>query len=280
MKLRFIKIQNAGNDYIYIDKKHLSRQKISRSILAKKICDRRRGVGADGIFIVDILAPNEALVEMRNSDGSSMEFCGNGVRGATLYMNENFKSRSRLYKISTVFNSYEISVLKRKDHSQTARLRIGNPSFESSAIGYSKKAKTCLGIKVKGNKKNWEAYCIAMPNPHAVIFVDNFDFQWQNAGKEIENNPLFTNRINVMFTMIKSKSGLSVMPWERGAGPTLSCGSGGAGAAIISHLLGYTFKKVSVQMPGGVLKTEWDISENAVYQEGPSEIVCSGIFRY
>jgi diaminopimelate epimerase len=280
MNRPFIKIQNVGNDYIYIDKKSLSRRRISKSSLAKKISRRHTGVGSDGIFIVEKTGPVSAFVEMYNSDGSLMKFCGNGVRGTALYLRDRYKSRSRNFFVSTFHGEYEIKVKKSSESRLRCGLRIGNPSFESSVIGYSKKSKNCLGVKIKGVRGYWTAYCVAMPNPHAVIFVDNFEFDWQEEGEAIEHSPLFPDRTNVMFTMVGSKRKLTLKPWERGAGATLSCGSGAAAATVISGLLGYTGGSVSVGMPGGILKTAWDISENCVYQEGLSEIVCAGIYRF
>lgn len=280
MNLPFIKIQNVGNDYIYIDKKTLFRRKILKPSLAKKICDRHRGIGADGIFIIEKVSPNSALVEMFNSDGSSMEFCGNGIRGASLYLRDRYGSRSRSFSILTPYSEYDVRAVRWSKSNQISRLRIGNPSFDSAVIGYLKKSKNCLGAKVKVNGGFRIFYGVAMPNPQAVIFVDNFDFDWQKEGSIIEKSPLFKNRINVMFTKVDSKRRLTVRPWERGAGATLSCGSGAAAVSVISGLLGYTRGYVSVSMPGGILKSKWDISENAVNQEGSSEIVCSGLYKF
>jgi diaminopimelate epimerase len=280
MEIPFIKIQNVGNDYIYIDSKSFSRGKISKSLLARRISHRHTGVGSDGIFIVEKTGSASAFVQMYNSDGSVMKFCGNGVRGTALYLREKYKSRSKSYLILTSLGEYDISVKNTTGSRLRSRLRIGNPSFDSSVIGYSKKSKNCLGVKLKGFKKSWIAYGVAMPNPHTVIFVDNFDFDWQKEGEAVEHSPFFPDRTNVMFTAVKSKRKLIVKPWERGAGATLSCGSGAGAATVISGLLGYTRGQVSVNMPGGILKTEWDISENCVYQEGTSEIVCAGFYRF
>ena len=279
MNIPFIKIQNAGNDYIYLDKNSLSGKRIAKSSLARKICDRHRGAGADGIFVVDKISSNSAQVEMYNSDGSSMEFCGNGVRGASLYLRDKFKSRAKSFYVYTSSHEYEIVIVKRLASKQQARLRIGSPSFDISAIGLPGRVKNSLGIELNTQYGNRILYCVAMPNPHAVIFVDSFDFEWQKEGAAIENHAIFKNKTNVMFTRVDSKSKLAVMPWERGAGATLSCGSGAAAATVISFLLGYVKGLVSVQMPGGILKTEWDIPENSVRQEGPSEIAYAGIFR-
>lgn len=279
MNIPFIKIQNVGNDYIYINKESLSRRRISEARLAKKICDRHYGVGSDGIFIVDKNSPASASVEMFNSDGSSMEFCGNGIRGSALYVRYTYKSRAKSIHINTVDREYVINILGSKGVEQNARLTIGNPSFDAAVIGLPGKIKNSLGISLKGAETERIAYCVAMPNPQAVIFVDGFDFDWHEEGSAIENDALFGNKINVMFTRVDSRAKLTVMPWERGAGATLSCGSGAGAAAVISGLLGYTAGSVSVFMPGGVLKTRWDISENAVFQEGRSEIVCAGLYR-
>ena len=249
-------------------------------MLARKISDRHLGVGADGIFIVEKTGSRSGFVEMYNSDGSAMRFCGNGVRGTALYLKERYKSRSKTFFVLTSYGDYEIRVVKSSGSGMRSRLRIGNPSFDSPVIGYSKKLKNCLGVKIKGEKRKWTVFGVAMPNPHAVIFVDNFDFNWQKEGEAIEHSPFFPDRTNVMFTAVESKRKLIVKPWERGAGATLSCGSGAAAATVISSLLGYTKGRVSVGMPGGILKTEWDISENSVYQEGFSEIVCTGKYRF
>jgi diaminopimelate epimerase len=277
MNIPFIKIQNAGNDYIYIDKESLSRKRITKPSLAKKICDRHFGVGADGIFVVDKRSSGSAYVQMFNSDGSSMEFCGNGTRGAALYLREKFKSRAKSFYIGTSENEYEVRIIEIFGPGQNSRLKIGNPSFDPAVIGLAKKLKNSLGIELKGALKNRTSYCVAMPNPHAVIFVEDFDFDWRKEGAAIEKTPYFKNKINVMFTRVDSKTRLTVNPGA-GAGATLSCGSGRGGGRNFS-LLGYVKGLVSVCMPGGVLKTSWDISENTVCQEGPSRIVCAGSYR-
>ncbi len=280
MNMPFIKIQNAGNDYVYVQKKSLGRHNISASKLAKHISDRHKGVGSDGLIIVDQTSPESAFVTLYNSDGSSMEFCGNGIRGASLYLRKQFNSRKKTFAVSTKFRDYDLKILQSSKSRQVSRLRVGSPDFERASIGYVKKTKTCLGIKIKSHKRYLTAFCVAMPNPHAVIFVDNFDFDWQKDGALIENNWLFRKKINVMFVKIESKRRIAVKSWERGAGETLSCGSGAAAAVVIAGLLGFSKGLVSVVMPGGILKTKWDIAENVVIQDGASELVCAGNYIF
>jgi len=279
MNLPFIKIQNLGNDYVYIDAKSISRLKISYSKLAQKISHRNYGVGSDGLFIVDITGKSSAAVRMFNPDGSEMELCGNGLRGTALYLRKEHQMRSQRLVISTRWKDYNLDYVKSIKNSILFKADLGFPIFESNAVGYTGDSVNALGLKIKAGSSHRTLYCVAMPNPHAVIFVDNFDFNWQTEGEIIEGSPLFKNRINVMFTQVISKNKINMLPWERGVGPTMACGSGAAAATVVSGLLEMTKGVVNVIMPGGKLKTSWDIKSNNVLQEGLSEIAFSGNIR-
>jgi len=156
---------------------------------------------------------------------------------------------------------------------------LGKPSFDPRDIGYAGGGSNCMGIPVFAGGNERILYCVAMPNPQAVIFVDNFDFDWQKEGMELENAPIFKNKINVMFTRVHSKNRVDVRPWERGSGATRACGSGAAAVTVISRMLGYTDTDINVAMPGGDLRTRWDIGENEIYQSGLSRVAFTGIFR-
>jgi diaminopimelate epimerase len=278
MEIPFIKVENAGNDYIYVAEKSIRGGKINVLRLARRISDRHFGIGSDGLIVVRREKPGVAFMRIYNSDGSEAELCGNGLRGVCLFLRRVFESRRRIFTIHTSWDHYSAGFIKVSGHSAVVRTSLGSPVFESSAIGYSGSEKVCVGMEMEvfGNRR--ALYCVAMPNPFAVIFVDNFDFDWQKEGGEIEHSPLFRNGINVMFTRIDSKGRITVRPWERGSGATLACGSGAAAAVVISSLLGYAGREVSVNMPGGTLRTSWDIEENMIFQEGPSRIVFSGSF--
>jgi diaminopimelate epimerase len=279
MKIPFIKIQNAGNDYIYVEKKYISRLKMRIPSLARHISDRNRGVGSDGLIILEAIGRESTFMRIYNSDGSEAELCGNGLRGVALFLMRALKMRARKFTVSTRWNDYRAKTVSFSGDAAVIEISLGGPSFDARAIGYLKDEGICMGIPVSVGGRERDLYCVAMPNPFAVIFVDNFDFDWQKEGSGIENSPMFRKRINVMFTKIDSRRRLTVMPWERGSGATLSCGSGAAAAVAVSGLLGYTGGKVSVIMPGGTLKTSWNIEENEIYQEGPSRIAFTGSFR-
>ena len=280
MKIPFIKIEGLGNDYLYVDRKSLPGKVANFAKLSRQMSDRRFGIGADGLLIIEKRGADSAFMEIYNSDGSKAEMCGNGLRGTALYLKTVTKSNRKKYTISTDYDDYEVEFLKTTKAHSLIRASFGSPKFESANIGYIGDDKNCLGITLKVLDKDWTLYCVAMPNPHAVIFVEDFDFDWQNVGMAIENNNIFKNRINVMFVKIDSENRISVMPWERGSGATTACGTGAAAVTVISNLLERTTGEVIAQMRGGSLKTFWNIGENIVYQEGPTRVVFSGSISF
>lgn len=278
MKIPFIKIEGLGNDYIYVDKTSFARKKAAYAPLARAISDRRHGVGSDGLIVIERLGPDSAFMTVHNSDGSLAKFCGNGLRGTALYFKTVYKSRARRFMIATRWDEYIIEVTRAGERMAIVKADLGTPSFDPRALGLQGDFISGLGIQLELNGRRRTIYCVAMPNPQTVIFVDNFDFDWQKEGAALEKSPIFKDRTNVMFVRVDSAKKLSVMPWERGSGATSACGSGAAAATVISGLLELTRGEVTVAMPGGLLKTLWDIGDNHIYQEGPTRIVFSGSY--
>ena len=278
MKIPFIKIEGLGNDYIYVERKAVSRRGLNLPALSRRMSDRRRGVGADGLIVMEYLGAGRAFMAIFNSDGSEAEFCGNGLRGTSLYLKSVVNARGNRFTISTRWDDYQVRVMSYDGRNAIVRAMLGAPSFDPKAIGLKGRGRSCLGVAVETEEAKRLLYCVAMPNPHAVIFVDNFDFNWQKEGLALERSPFFRNRINIMFTRVDSKKRITIRPWERGSGATSACGSGAAAATVIASLLEYTTGDVTAVMPGGSLKTRWDIEENMVYQEGPTRIAFSGSF--
>jgi diaminopimelate epimerase len=276
VEIPFIKIEGLGNDYIFVDEKSLRSLKVSRPALARAISHRRFGVGSDGLIVLKKLDPQSASMTIFNSDGSEAEFCGNGLRGTALYLKFVYKARGNEFTIFTRWNQYQAKIAKINGKSASVKASLGPPIFEAKAVGF--KGDNCLGIDLNPAGIPRKLYCMGMPNPHAVVFVEDYNFDWQNEGMIIEKSPLFQRGINVMFARIDSPKRVSLMPWERGSGPTMACGSGAAAVTVISNLLELTKGPVTVQMPGGTLLTRWNIADNQVTQEGPTRIAFSGIY--
>ncbi|MEE9553124.1 MAG: diaminopimelate epimerase [candidate division Zixibacteria bacterium] len=278
MEIPFIKIDNAGNDYIYVRKESVSRLRKGLNMLARRISDRNKGVGSDGLIVVDIMDSSSAGIRVFNRDGSEAKLCGNGLRGTILFIRKTTKGRKRHYKITTGWGEYDLDLIKSGSDNIESGVFLGQPSFAADDIGYLGDEKNCMGISLTSGGRKRTLYCIAMPNPHAVIFVDNLDFSWQKEGMEIEKKPVFKDGINVMFARVDSGRKVTVMPWERGSGATLACGSGAAAVTVVSRMLGLTNKKIVVAMSGGNIKTRWEMGDG-IYQTGPSRIAFTGLFQ-
>jgi diaminopimelate epimerase len=276
LKIPFVKIEGLGNDYIYVDENAFRRRKVSFVSLARAASHRRFGIGSDGLIAVGKLGAAAASMAIYNSDGSRAEFCGNGLRGTALYMKSVYRTKANEFSIFTRWREYRVVLDKWDGKRGLVKAAIGAPSFDPEDIGF--KGSNSLGIEVNPLGKKRVLYCVAMPNPHAVIFVEDYNFDWQKEAALIENSPIFRNRINVMYARIESPKKISLFPWERGSGATMACGSGAAAATVISNLLELTKGAISIRMPGGSLSTRWDIENNQVYQHGPARIAFSGIY--
>lgn len=278
MELPFIKIENAGNDYIYVRREAFVRTGLKTGVLARRISDRYLGAGSDGLIIVDIKGPGAAAIRIFNKDGSEAELCGNGLRGTVLFIKKVAKTGRHRFTVSTRWNRYDLRLVESDRNSTVVEHTLGQPSFDSRDVGLSGGEGTCMGVEVAVGQNKRTVYCVAMPNPHAVIFVDNFDFDWQKEGVEIEHSPLFKNKTNVMFARVDTNKKITVVPWERGSGATRACGSGAAAVTVVSRMLGYTGPSITVSMPGGKLSTTWDLENNEIRQSGPSRVVLSGSY--
>jgi diaminopimelate epimerase len=278
MPIPFIKIEGLGNDYVYVDKGALPRKTPGLPSLARAISDRRKGVGSDGLIVVERLDAQSAFMRVFNADGSEAKFCGNGLRGMALFMRAEYGTRGRKFTVLTHWNNYDIELVGTQTRPAIVRAYIGSPSFNCREIGIRGNPVNCLGIKIDLGGVSRIAHCAALPNPHAVVLVDNFDFDWRAEGSLIEKNRLFKDGINVMFTKVESKNKITVVPWERGSGATSACGSGAAAATVITGLMGLTRGDVKAVMPGGSLVTRWDIEDNQISQVGPTRIAFSGIY--
>jgi diaminopimelate epimerase len=278
VSIPFIKIEGLGNDYVYVDQRALPLKGRSLPALTRAISDRRKGVGADGLIVVEKLDTRSSFMRVFNCDGSEAKFCGNGLRGMALFMKARYKGPGKRFQILTRWNNYEIELVRSQTGSATVRAHMGSPSFDCRQIGLREDIANSMGVAIDVNGAVRTVHCLAMPNPHAVVLVNNFDFDWRSEGALIEKNRLFKDGINVMFTKVESKNKITVVPWERGAGATAACGSGAAAATVITGLLGLTRGEVKAVMPGGSLTTRWDIENNEIHQVGQTRIAFSGIY--
>ncbi len=251
--MKFTKMHGSGNDFILIDNLSGSLNRFDFVSFAKKYCSRNFGIGADGVLVASKSKKADAGMRVINPDGSEAEMCGNGIRCFAKYLIDEGIARSPV-KIQTPAGIKAVEKIGRN-----YRVDMGAPKVASAA-------KAVNGFK---------ATLVDVGNPHAVIFVGDFDFDWKAAGAEIEKNKMFPNRTNVEFVKVISKKELEVKVWERGAGPTLACGTGACASLAASVAGKKSGRKATLRLPGGSLDIEL-AKGNHVYLTGPAETVFSG----
>lgn len=273
--IKFSKLQGAGNDFIIIEPNNKSVNDLSE--IAKKMCDRHFGIGADGLMAV--ASTDKADIEMIyfNSDGSRGEMCGNGIRCFSLYAFQKGIVKANTFTVNTLAGIKEVTVSTKKNMRNTVQVHMGTWSFDPKKIPVKTIRDTYLLEKITVDEENFQISCVLMGVPHAVIFVDNIkEINIEKTGSFIENMELFPNKINVNFCNIINRSTMFVDTWERGAGKTLACGTGACAAVVVAHTLGLVDQSVKVSVLGGDLHIR--LLEQNVFMEGEAEMICDGEF--
>jgi diaminopimelate epimerase len=289
MKLQFTKMHGLGNDFIVIDDRETKLRRLSN--LAKKLCDRRLGVGADQLLLLSHSKKADFKMRIFNSDGSDVEMCGNGLRCMGKYLWENIlRCGESAYagKYCQTIDALAIETLAGNMIIQKTgnlfRVNMGKPVFEPDKIPVASKMiqknfrnKVLCKYPFKVKNRIFKLTCVSMGNPHAVTIVKNVDkIPVEQYGPLIENNSFFPVRTNVEFIQVINRSNIKMRVWERGAGETMACGTGASAAAVASALMGATNRKITVHLPGGKLLIQWSAKDNNVYMTGSAKTVFDG----
>jgi diaminopimelate epimerase len=277
--MNFIKLQATGNDFVLIDARRLKRD---WSALSKAMCHRNFGAGADGILLILPSKKGDFYMRMFNPDGSEAEACGNGLRCAARYARESGLVSSADIRIETPAG---IKVLRTPDK-KNIQVDMGKPILAPSAIPVLAKNKNArdttpvIDYPLTVGKMKLKITCVSMGNPHAVCFLEQpvGDFPLAEIGPKVEHHPMFPNRVNFEIVNAISKKKLRARVWERGAGETLSCGTGACAIAVAAKLKKLTANPVDIILPGGALTVDWD-GKGEVLLSGPAEVVFEGKWK-
>ena len=281
-KITFTKFHGLGNDFIVTKSLDIAG---SPALLARAICDRRTGVGADGLLLLQKprSAGNHARVRFFNADGSEAEMSGNGIRCAGAFMvRENRRLRTLRVQTASGVKTLELlsTAAQMKHVKWSFRVNMGRPILEAASIPFvaGKHPSPVMGYPIRTTHGVLAATITSMGNPHCSIFVENFStIAWEDAGREIEGSALFPNRTNVEFIRVLSKTEIEVRYWERGVGKTMSSGTGSCGAVVACILNGFTRRSVKVRTLAGVLEVEWP-EDKEILLSGPAELIADGIY--
>jgi len=271
VNLKFTKMQGTGNDFIVLEDMDLKLLN-NQDKLAQKLCDRRFGIGADGILFVRKSEVADIKMEIINADGSYAAMCGNGIRCFAKYVfDENIISDKNI-KIETG-DGIKIANIKLENSGVTSvTIDMGNYSLNPKDIPAESEEKI-INNKIIVENKEYKIISMLMGVPHTVI-ISKLDQVDVNEGKAIEKYKLFPKGSNVNFCEIVDKHNVKVKTWERGAGPTLACGTGSCASVIAANLIGLTEKDVKVQVPGGEMQIK--ISDKGILMTGPAVTVFKG----
>jgi diaminopimelate epimerase len=281
-EFNYTKFHGLGNDFIVTNSRNLPKD---LNALARSICERHIGVGADGLLVVSKprSTANHARVRFFNSDGSEAEMSGNGIRCAGAFLMRDNPRRKSL-RVETVSG---LKVLEPTSSSSQAkqrrwdfRVNMGRPVLEPEKIPFiaGKHPVPVIGYPIRTTHGVLAATVTSMGNPHCSIIVEDFEsIPWLDVGCEIERNPLFPNRTNVEFVRVVSKKEIEVRYWERGVGKTMSSGTGSCGAVVACILNGFTRRSVKVRTLAGTLEVTWP-EDKEVLLAGPAELITDGIY--
>jgi len=283
--MNFTKLQATGNDFIFIDARKRERD---WSELARGICHRYFGVGADGLILVENSDTASFKMRLFNSDGSEAEVSGNGLRCFAKYVIDRKMVSDPDITVETMSGIRTIESTVSQGRVICAKVNMGIPRFIAKEIPVliDQPPKGRRGVvdimsyidyPLNIGRSIYNLSFVSMGNPHAVTFLSQpvADFPLASIGPQVENNRMFPERVNFEISRVLSSNGIEARVWERGAGETLSCGSGACAIAVISKLKGFTDKKVNILLAGGELTVDWDgIGE--VYLSGSVEEVFSG----
>ncbi|MGH9470209.1 MAG: diaminopimelate epimerase [Terriglobia bacterium] len=286
-------MQACGNDFIV--NRSLAQQSKSRGRavlrldsapvmrrLAIAICDRHRGLGADGFLL--LLFPtdrrNDGRVRFFNADGSEAEMSGNGIRCVARFLSASRRS-PRPLRLETPAGVKEIARIPAQSGESEFRVAMGEPIFEPQRIPFrdTRAVPPLTDYPIDAGGGTHRVTITSMGNPHCSLFVSSFDFDWRALGAALERHPFFPNRTNVEFVMVVSRAEIEVRFWERGVGETASSGTGSCGASVASILTGRTGRRVRVRTSAGVLRVEWP-EAGGVFLAGPAERIAGGAFHY
>ena len=276
----FEKYQGNGNDFIIIDSRgnEIFNNFKSKGIFdIKKLCDRQFGIGGDGvIFIKESDGNNFAKMIIYNSDGSEAQMCGNGIRCLVEYIHRSNKEtiNSSEYRIETKaglkiaqYNDGEITV------------KMGKPVLDTNQIPtiIDTKHNHLPSYLFKESNFEQQGYAVGMGNPHLIFFIKDINkISLSLLGPIFENNKLFPEKTNVHFAEIIDRDNIRVRVWERGAGPTLACGTGACAVHVAAFKLGLCNSETTINLPGGNLKIKWSRLDDEILMTGYAKKVFSG----
>jgi diaminopimelate epimerase len=266
--MRFTKMHGLGNDFIVVDDR--AEAPIDWAALARRVCERHTGIGADGILVVQPSRVADLRMRLFNADGSEAEMCGNGIRCTALlaaasgWGGERIAWETGAGRVVTELRGDRVTV------------DMGPPRFRAADVPVIADTEEVVDAPMRVGDRDLRITCVGMGNPHCVVVVDDVDAApVAELGPMLERHPRFPERTNVEFVQVMSSTGVRQRTWERGVGETNACGTGACASAVALRRLGRVGGSVEVALRGGDLHIDWEPG-GVVWMTGPAVAVFSG----
>ncbi|MBM3803617.1 MAG: diaminopimelate epimerase [Acidimicrobiia bacterium] len=277
--MRFSKLEGLGNDFIVVNAEAASETTVPG--LARRICDRHYGVGADGLLVYskeDSAGGADFSMRIFNADGGEAELSGNGLRCLAAFLLAERLAQDPVLRIATLAGVKVLRLTAASPPEYRFEVGMGEPRLERSQIAFKPPLEpvSLIGFELPVGDETQFVTISSMGNPHCSLFVGQFDdLNWEHLGQQIESHPFFPCRTNVEFIRVCNRNEIEVRFWERGVGKTFSSGTGSCAAMVASVLNGFTDRQVRINTLGGSLDIEWR-ADNRLQLTGPARLICSG----
>ena len=273
-RLRFIKMEGIGNDYVYVD--CFAHPVADPAAVARRVSPRRTGVGSDGLILICPSERADARMEMYNADGSRGEMCGNGIRCVGKYVYDHGLVRKDTLHVATDAGIKALRLHIHDGHVRAVTVDMGEPVLDGPRIPVAAAGRV-INAPLAVDEKTYAVTCVSMGNPHCVTFVPSVGgLPLADIGPRFEHHAFFPQRVNTEFVQVLARDELRMRVWERGSGETAACGTGACATLVAAVLNDKADRRATLHLNGGDLAIEWSAADNHVLMTGPAEEVFSG----
>jgi diaminopimelate epimerase len=277
VRVEFIKYHGLGNDFLVFERGLDGVRSLTPAEVVA-VCDRRFGVGADGVVFARPSDTAALRMELTNSDGSTPEMCGNGLRCLVAYAVDHLGFDANPLPVETLAGVLDCAWSKDPSgHVDTVRVAMGRPTFERAQIPVAGEG-DALSLEVATPSRTFVGTGVGTGNPHYVIFGDARRETAETFGPAVERHPLFPRGTNVEFAEVLTPDHIRLTVWERGCGLTMACGTGATATVAAAVRLGHVSpdQPIRVSLPGGDLAITVSAALDAATMEGPAREVFRG----
>ncbi len=270
-EITFTKMHGCGNDFVVLD--CMEAQPAGLADIARNLCHRRFGVGADQLLTIRPSDSADFRMEIYNADGGEVEMCGNGIRCFAKYVYEHGLTGKREIEVDTL-----AGIIRPRLKGDRVEVDMGRPVLEGRDIPVDADGRI-VNRPLTVDGVEYSITCVSMGNPHCVLYVDDVDgLDLPRLGPRFENHAFFPNRVNTEFVQVVGPGEVRMRVWERGAGETWACGTGASAVGVAGALTERTGRKITVHLIGGDLDIHW-ADDGRVYMTGPAQEVFQGSVR-